>query len=188
MNIQILFRSSILFLVLNAFMTPHTLAKTSGVSRADAKTQKTYSESPEGMRSLLKDLERNQRKVYLELKPEGERLISKMETAQAVSLYSTLGGIGVMGYTLIRTFSGSSESPSEGSDFNFFTGVIVSAGLIVGGRIATYFLSPDRQEVLDFINKHNELNPKDQLEHKTTISITMTEDQRGGRLGLQYHF
>lgn len=131
------------------------------------KIYRTFSADEHGIEAILEELKEEKPAVYARVKTRGENLISDINTAK----YISYGTIAVGTIALVAGFSKfmskSSDNNSDEDDKNASQGMtLIGASLVLfwgGSAIASAF-APSEQDMNNFINLHNKLNPTDQLQ------------------------
>ncbi len=145
----------------------------------DGSLKQTYEGNIRGIRALMSDLKKNQPDIHQKLNHDFRDLDDRQKKADRIA-YGTYGvAAAFAAYGFAQWFGLVNSSPENRVSFTPF---LISLGVSFGGGWLYYAARPSPQEYLDFTNKHNRLNSRQQLEWDTTFK------HRGASVGLAYRF
>ncbi len=133
----------------------------------DKKIYRTFSADEHGIEAILEELKEEKPAVYARVKNRGEKLISDINTAKYISYGTIAAGTITLIAGFSKLMSKSSDNSSEQEDKNMSQGMtLLGASLVLywGGAAIASAYAPSEQELNNFINLHNKLNPTDQLQ------------------------
>lgn len=151
-----------------------------GEKDGDDELRQNYEGNIRGIRALMQDLHKNQPNIHRKLEADYLALDSKQSKADTIA-YVTYGTSAAFAlYGIVKWFGVfKSEDGSSGASFTPF---LLSLGTSFVGGWAYYFARPSPQEYLDFTNRHNRLNKKQQLQWNVSLA------PKGAAVGVAYQF
>jgi hypothetical protein len=174
----------LLFLLLTFSSIPafaQTVDTTSDLSEKDDELRQNYEGNIRGIRALMQDLQKNQPQIHRKLESDFTALDTKQSRADTIA-YITYGTSAAFAAYGIASWFGLFKSKEDGSSGASFTPFLISLGTSFVGGWAYYFTRPSPQEYLDFTNRHNRLNKKQQLQWNLSLA------PEGAAIGLAYQF
>lgn len=146
---------------------------------------KTYESSVEGLENLMSDLKKSNINVHNQLESDFSKIKSDSRTASIIRWTTTIGGIG---YAISSILSARNDSDNDEKGNEIFSKFGIGMGVFFAGYIASGFIEPSRQDYMNFINKHNEINPDNQLQYSSQLSLNpvLTDKNYGIQLGYNF--
>ena len=135
-----------------------------------------YSSTYQGLNSLMKDLELEDKEVYNNLLPNFNLIKNKRNTAVLSGCTFAIAGVAVAGIGMKKAFNqmNSVDYPkvSQPSSSTDGVGLIFAGGItaVVGGILYT-ILSPNENDIYNFINSHNKFNSKEKMEWEIGLNV-----------------
>lgn len=149
-------------------------------AKDDEPLKQTYEGNIRGLRALMVDLQQNQPAIYQKLKSEFTSLDERQSRADTIA-YTAYGiSAGFAVYGIAKVFGAFKSSTGE-STFTL-TPFLLSLGASTAGSWIYFLTRPSPQEYLDFTNRHNRLNKKEQLQWNLGLG------PKGASVGFAYNF
>ena len=131
-----------------------------------------YDASLDGISDYMEHLSKADPKNHASLKPELEKIRSKRTTAWIVT--GSLAAVALGGYVGAATFSYDSN----------ITSLYVGMGASVAALVSWWIFSPSRDDIMGFVNKHNQVRPSNPIHFQLGFSPYKNTYMAGFKLDL----
>lgn len=144
-----------------------------------------YSFSVNGLRSYLDSIQYTQPQIHAVLDPELRRLERQLSTGKIIGFTSLGVGLGVMMIPLLVPPSCDTSDCKKHNQYRALAFLGIGAGIALGGGVVGFaVLPPSREDALQILNHHNQLNPNHPM--RLSVGFDPQTHVAGGSLRLSF--